>query len=545
MLSGATVTLGASATGLPADALSYQWTQVSGPSITIANATSANASFLAPQVSGPARAVFKVTGTDASDRHYSDTLAINIAAASEVKRYEAEADSGVALTSVQKASSLTGFSGSGYVTGYNAEASDATTWTIDFAAAGFYKIEVGYQVDSYKEFVLVMNATEFTGKLLFIDQGFHSASVGTQWISAGSHQFTVKGGWSYYNLDYLQFTPVAAPSAPQAVDAAPVDANATAEAKALYSYMIANYGSKTLSGQQGATEMDTILARSGKLPAIYAFDLLNYSTVATTASGTPATQTEDFIAKVKANKQIGSLIWHWHSPTDAKNTTNPCPNANKAEPDNNCWWNSFYTSHTNFNLANALADTNSVQYQALITDIDLIAVQLKKTQAAGIPILWRPLHEADGAWFWWGASGPESFKKLWRIMHDRLTNFHQIHNLIWVLTTGNTDWYPGDDVVDFVGVDAYPSDKHDTLNSVWESMLERFDGHKMLVLSEFGGVPFINEMQDKGIWWGYFASWNDSDINNPLGPTKMTADEVNTIYNLPGVITAGELNVTP
>ncbi len=309
--------------------------------------------------------------------------------------------------------------------------------------------------------------------------------------------------------------------------------------------MIGNYGKKTLSGQQDAAEMDTIYSRSGKLPSIYAFDLLNYSTVATTASGsTPNNQTENFITKVKANQQIGSLIWHWHSPTGAKNTANPCPNNNKAEPDNHCWWNSFYTAHTNFNLTAALADTSGADYKALIADIDLIAVQLKKVQAAGLPLLWRPLHESDGGWFWWGAQGPDSFKKLWRIMHDRLTNYHQLHNLIWVLTIGNTDWYPGDDVVDFVGIDAYPTDKHDSLNSSWDMMLERFDGHKMVVLSEFGGVPFINEMQDKGIWWGYFASWNDGDGSNPLGPKKMTTDEVNLIYNLPGVITADELSVS-
>jgi hypothetical protein len=99
-------------------------------------------------------------------------------------------------------------------------------------------------------------------------------------------------------------------------------------------------------------------------------------------------------------------------------------------------------------------------------------------------------------------------------------------------------------VVDLVGIDAYPTDKHDSLSSLWEMMKERFDGHKMLVLSEFGGVPFINEMQEKGIWWGYFASWNDSDGSNPLGPKKMTTEELNMIYNLPGVISADELSIS-
>jgi mannan endo-1,4-beta-mannosidase len=543
--SGATVTLSASLSGLDSAPYSYQWTQLTGPSVSIANNASAIASFTAPATASAVNALFKVTVTDKNAKSYTDTLAIGVVDAAAVKRYEAEADTDVTRTSVQKASSLNGYSGSGYVTGYNAEASDATVWSINIENAGYYKIDVGYQVDSYKEFVLLIDTTQYTGKMPFVDKSFRSTSVGIQWLGAGAHQFTVKGGWSYYNLDYLQLTPVAAPTPPQVVAAAPTDPQADAATKALYSYLVSNYGKKTLSGQQDAAEMDTIYTRSGKLPAIYAFDLLNYSKVATTATGSaPSNQTENFIAKVKANQQIGSLIWHWHSPTGAKNTANPCPNSAKTEPDNHCWWNSFYTVHTDFNLTSALADTDGADYKALIEDIDLIAAQLKKVQAAGLPLLWRPLHESDGAWFWWGAKGPESFKKLWRIMHDRLTNYHQLHNLIWVLTIGDTNWYPGDDVVDLVGIDAYPTDKHDSLSSLWEMMKERFDGHKMLVLSEFGGVPFINEMQEKGIWWGYFASWNDSDGSNPLGPKKMTTEELNMIYNLPGVISADELSIS-
>jgi hypothetical protein len=65
----------------------------------------------------------------------------------------------------------------------------------------------------------------------------------------------------------------------------------------------------------------------------------------------------------------------------------------------------------------------------------------------------------------------------------------------------------------------------------------------MVVLSEFGGVPFINEMQARGVWWGYFASWNDRDSSSPLGPKKMTTTELNSIYNSAEVLTADEVIV--
>ena len=42
--------------------------------------------------------------------------------------------------------------------------------------------------------------------------------------------------------------------------------------------------------------------------------------------------------------------------------------------------------------------------------MDAIALQLKKVASNNIPVLWRPLHEAAGGWFWWGAKGAEPFK---------------------------------------------------------------------------------------------------------------------------------------
>ena len=51
-----------------------------------------------------------------------------------------------------------------------------------------------------------------------------------------------------------------------------------------------------------------------------------------------------------------------------------------------------------------------------------------------VPVLWRPLHEAYGGWFWWGACGPKAFEQLWRLMFTRFTQVHQLHNLIWVYT---------------------------------------------------------------------------------------------------------------
>lgn len=60
------------------------------------------------------------------------------------------------------------------------------------------------------------------------------------------------------------------------------------------------------------------------------------------------------------------------------------------------WWRGFYTDSTDFNIAATLADPKGANYTLIIRDIDAIAVQLKRLQAANIPVLWRPLHEAEG-----------------------------------------------------------------------------------------------------------------------------------------------------
>jgi hypothetical protein len=75
------------------------------------------------------------------------------------------------------------------------------------------------------------------------------------------------------------------------------------------------------------------------------------------------------------------------------------------------WWSGFYTAASDFNVESALRDTGNANYTLLIKDIDDIAVQLGLLRDAGVPVIWRPLHEAEGGWFWWGAKGPEVCKK--------------------------------------------------------------------------------------------------------------------------------------
>ena len=191
------------------------------------------------------------------------------------------------------------------------------------------------------------------------------------------------------------------------------------------------------------------------------------------------------------------------------------------------WYKGFNADATTFDVAAALRDPTSPQYALLLRDIDAIAVPLRRLADANVPVLWRPLHEAEGGWFWWGAHGPGPSVALWRLLHDRLTNYHGLHNLIWVYSAtilGDPRWYPGDDVVDVVGVDAYPSDNRDALSQMWLHWSAVAAG-KPLAVTEFGGVPDVGRMFRLGCPWLYFVSWTE-----PEGPGKTGAAEVARRY---------------
>ena len=172
-----------------------------------------------------------------------------------------------------------------------------------------------------------------------------------------------------------------------------------------------------------------------------------------TARGASSTDVEKAIA-FSGKGGIVSFVWHWGAPAGLYDSAE--------QP----WWSGFYTAATDFDVAAALADDKNANYTLLMHDIDTIAVQLKKLQDAGVPVLFRPLHEAEGGWFWvcfvswfvcvlrcaggevalltrreqWGAKGPEPAKKLWGILYERLTVKHGLRNLLWVWNSVATDW---------------------------------------------------------------------------------------------------------
>ncbi len=94
-----------------------------------------------------------------------------------------------------------------------------------------------------------------------------------------------------------------------------------------------------------------------------------------------------------------------------------------------------------------------------LREMDLLAEGLQELQANGVVVLWRPFHEMNGGWFWWGGQDPQVFQRLWRQMFDYFTQTKKLNNLLWVYGPNHGQktaaYYAGDRYVDVVGLDAY------------------------------------------------------------------------------------------
>ncbi|WP_428304911.1 glycosyl hydrolase [Lacipirellula sp.] len=448
-------------------------------------------------------------------------------------RYEAEASQ---RTGVQIASSIPGYSGTGYVTGFD-NTSDKVTWQVD-VPNGLYEMWVGYR-SQYGQKGYDFHVDGEAGSGMF-DQSnvFKADRAGLFNLQNPTNTFSIEYGWGYYDLDYVEFRPFTpptlAPVSPQLVDE-----QANARTKFLMNYLTDIYGEKTLSGQQHEVSQNlsfpgqSYLNKSvGLVPAIRGSDFIEYSPSRRQFGSNPRNETEQTIAWAQQTGGVVSMMWHWNAPANLINQSGGKE-----------WWRGFYSDATTFNLPGALANPAGNDYQLLLRDIDAIAVELQKFEDAGVPVVWRPLHEAQGGWFWWGAHGPDTFKQLWNLTYDRLTEYHGLHNLIWEFTSSSAegnfrDWYPGDNVVDMIGLDIY-TDPSASMSGQWYDMVEEYDGRKMIALSETGTLPNPDVMDQWGIDWSYFSPWSGSFVN------AFTSQQLQATLGHEDVITLNELPMMP
>ena len=377
-------------------------------------------------------------------------------------------------------------------------------------------------IGPYKENDLYADGKK-VGTFVSKPDNFSDYTVCAVTLKKGKHTLTFKKSWGWIELDKITVkTGAKISDSTYNVTSSLVNKNSTANTKKLYSFLKDSYGKYVITGQQcdggiNGNEFKAIKNLTGDYPALLGLDLMDY-TPSRTAFGASSSTVEKAIEF--ANKGgIVTLCWHWNAPTEYLYST-----ANNSDG----WWGGFYTKSSNFDIAKVMNGQDANGKKLIDRDIKEIAKQLKRLEKAGVPVIWRPLHEASGGWFWWGAKGSDAYKKLWKYLYNELTNTYGCNNLIWVYNGQSADWYPGDEYVDIVGEDIYPG------NHVYDPQVSRFkqainygSKTKITALTENGCIFDIDSAVSINALWCWFMTWgSEFTVNGSNYSEKYTEKSV-------------------
>jgi hypothetical protein len=318
---------------------------------------------------------------------------------------------------------------------------------------------------------------------------------------------------------------------------APATPNAHPRVGALMQFLHDITGQYILSGQQeqvdwfgknNEPEFNYIFEKTGRYPAVRSFDFMFYSI--SNAEGRRGQRVAERAIDWAHRGGLVHISYHWNAGAPRE---------------------SFYAKDSDFDLQRALTPGHR-DHDEFIAEMDVAASELKLLRDAGVPVIWRPFHEVNGnagpnngngAWFWWGAKGPEVFKQAWKLMFERFTQHHGLTNLIWcynpTAVTGALEaWYPGDAYVDMISLDIYPTSGHPTFAAEYRRFREFKGDRKLYAISENGRIPDPDGLFNEGAHWTFFSTWDRDFI---MDGTTNPVSFLQNVFNHEKVITLDEL----
>ena len=400
------------------------------------------------------------------------------------------------------------YSGSGYAGNFT-DPNDTVMFTVTVPASGIYNLcfsTVSVGTDK-------LNPVEVDGQTVGTISSHAANAFTDSWLNGiylteGTHRITAATDWGYYYVDRLTVAPgTPIPDSVYDVTDQLCDADAFDNSKRLYRFLCDCYGRYTVTGQYCDTgkfgkEMTKIEEQTGHYPAMLGLDMMEYSPSRTELGG----RTDKAVGYAKDfyvnSGGIVTMCWHWTPPKQYLINSEEHP-----------WYSGFYQEHTTISL-DAIADgSDAAGKAALLADIDAICEAMEPLREAQVPVLWRPLHEASGGWFWWGSCKPESYLWLWNLLYDRMVNTHGLHNLIWVWNGQCKDWYPGDSKVDIIGTDIYAAPhSYASQSAAFQDMTAWTGSRKLIALTENGVMPDPEFVQRDRAVWSWFCTWGGDYI---------------------------------
>ncbi len=301
----------------------------------------------------------------------------------------------------------------------------------------------------------------------------------------------------------------------------PADPNLIPEGRALLGYLEGIHGRRVLTGINGVRNAEKVHQVCGRHAAVLSVDISGRRNP--TWGSKYLRVARKNVAAAKAWWEAGGIVamqFHWKHPLKA---------------DGKAWAGKPPRGSGRFDIAAALRP-GTPEHEAVLRDLDRTAELLGGLHKARVPVLWRPLHQIDGGWFWWtDKDAPENTAALWRLMFDRFVNEHGLHNLIWVYSTGlrvgtgrdveqvalRRRYYPGGSYVDIAGMDVYMNRWYGwgpyraTCYPRAMRIMRQVAPGKMLALSECGAIPSPDRMASAGPAWLYCLASFVGGKHNP------------------------------
>lgn len=257
---------------------------------------------------------------------------------------------------------------------------------------------------------------------------------------------------------------------------------------------VSNDESRYIQGQHLDSNMNELSnfigaanAAAGKTPALVAFDISQMLSL--------DARTMNIIEECKEFINRGGIVsfsYHMENPTGNYTSEGTC----RGELGGEEKWKELITEGTALNTR-----FNEI--------LDIAADVLNEFDKDGYPVIWRPLHENNGDWFWWCAiqtfeeNGKEITRPidqqtvidLWIYVYNYYTSVKGLKNLVWAYSPNVTNasspvptlyCYPGDDYCDIAGTDWYTAGSYEVDGSGRSYMSLVESTGKMAALTEFG-----------------------------------------------------------
>ncbi len=347
-----------------------------------------------------------------------------------------------------------------------------------------------------------------------------------------------------------------------------VTPGSTAETVALWNYLQSVPGQNKIlagiwdhgredTGENGYTDVHN---HTGKHAAIFSDDMWCWHPDGSTECDKVQKRVVRNSINHAKNGGIVSITWHWGNPFQQQfNGENAWITTSGSLA--NWQWDQMFTSGT---------WANDVINRDIDRHVNDVLKKIKYDDGTPIPILFRPLHEIDGTWFWWSNhDDPSKTVALWNYIYNRVVHHHGMKNLIWIWTNseiaktveGSKQFYPGDNKVDMLASDVYDIDYKNTGKRHWGlrsykefyDVLQGISPNKPKALGECDALPNPTKIQNGttefDVPWVYALPWwSPVDGNGkrcyykPCNPSDwvkttyqhslyLTLDELPNVYN--------------